>query len=160
MNSFQNNSRQIRGVVLLPLIVLVVAFGAAGTIQQTSIDPLELKLKAQYANIEKTIYSPPSLMDFRLARLPGSAQPPYDVNAYKRRLREWQDDLAQAFAAAANTVKQILDLNPTNRDYWQDRLETLELYSQPISSPNERSVFGASEMEQSARIVESPAAAY
>jgi TonB family protein len=75
-------------------------------------------------------------------------------------LREWQDDLAQAFVAAASTVREIIKLNPPDSAYWQERLETLELYSQPISSPEERNVFSAPEVTQSARLLDTPAAEY
>jgi len=114
---------------------------------QDSIDELKAKLTSQYLKIEQTIRQPPSARQYPVA------------SDYHRHLREWQDELAQAFAAAANTVKQILKLNPDS-DYWRDRLGTLELYAQPVSSPDERSVFGAGEMDQSARIVDAPAAAY
>jgi len=129
---------------------LLMIVGAAGTVYgrpQDSIDDLKAKLNSQYLKIEQTIRQPPSPRQYFVA------------SDYHRHLREWQDDLAQAFAAAANTVKQILKLNPDS-DYWRDRLETLELYAQPVSSPDERSVFGAGEMDQSARIVDAPAAAY
>ena len=115
---------------------------------QASISELKAKLNSQYIKIERTIQEPPSLRQYPVA------------SDYRRHLREWQDDLAQAFAAAASTVKQILKLDPPDSDYWQDRLETLELYAQPVSSPEERKVFGASEMYQSARITNAPAADY
>jgi len=120
---------------------LVTAGGA-----QSSIDQLQAELKTKYAKIEKVISSPPS-----------PAQYPVD---YKRRLREWQDDLAQSFVAAAKTIEEILKLNPPNAVFWRERLETLQLYSQPVSSPDERKVFGSSEVQQSARIMETPAAEY
>jgi TonB family protein len=131
--------------------VLFLALVTAGRIYGTpqgSIDELKVRLNSQYLTIEHTIREPPSSRQYFVAA------------DYKRHLREWQDDLAQAFAAAANTVKQILKLNPPDSDYWQDRLETLELYAQPISSPDQRSVFGASEMDQSARILDAPVAVY
>src|ERR1044072_6211909 len=106
-------------------------------IHQASIDELKVRLNSQYAKIEHTIREPPSLRQYPAC------------SDYKRHLREWQDDLVEAFAPAGEMVKQILKLNPPNRDYWQDRLETLELYSQPVSSPEERRVFGASEMYRS-----------
>ncbi len=92
------------------------------------------------------IYSPPSRAQY--------------TTEHKRKMREWQDDLAQSFLAAAHTIEEILRLNPPNSEYWRERLETLRLYGQPVSSPDERKVFGASEMQKSARIVDSPAAEY
>lgn len=118
---------------------------AAKSESQNSITSLEAKLKTDYQKIEKIIAKPPG----------GSLV----VEVYKRRLREWQDDLAQSFAAAANTISEILKLNPPNRQFWEERLETVQLYSQPVSPPEMRSVFGAGEVQQSAMIREMPAAA-
>jgi TonB family protein len=131
------------------VLFAILAFAVAVLgIQQTSLAGLKVTLNSQYATIESTIRQPPSPRQY-----PVPAE-------YNRHLREWQDDLAQAFAAAANTVQQILKLDPPDREYWQDRLETLQLYAQPISSPDERKVYGASEMNRPARILNSPAAEY
>jgi TonB family protein len=133
--------------------MLMVAL-AAGTsltaraVPQTSIDELKSKLDSQYSTIQKTIAAPPNPRQYPLA------------SDYHRKLREWQDDLAQAFAAAASTVRAIIKLNPPDSDYWHERLETLELYSQPVSSPEERNVFGAGELQQSAHLLQMPAAEY
>ena len=123
-----------------------------------SPNQLEQKLKSQYARIEKIIANPPGLARPAVVLLPG--QSPYDVADYKRRLREWQDDLAQSFVAAAATVTEILRSTPPNPEYWQERLETLRLYSQPVSRPDERAVFGRSEVEKSARMLETPLAEF
>jgi len=128
------------------ILILVMLIGAQCAFAQAALDQLQVKLKSQYATIQKVIYSPPS-----------HAQYPTE---HRRKMREWQDDLAQSFLAAANTIEDILKLNPPNSDYWRERLETLRLYGQPVSSPDERKVFGSSEMQQSARIVGSPAAEY
>jgi len=148
MNVSFSNRKWIKRAARVWALLLIV--GAAGMVYgrpQGSIDELKAKLNSQYLKIEQTIRQPPSPRQYFVA------------SDYHRHLREWQDDLAQAFAAAANTVKQILKITPDS-DYWRDRLETLELYAQPVSSPDERSVFGAGEMDQSARIVDAPAAAY
>jgi len=145
--SFSNRKWIERAASVWALLMIVGAAGMVYGRPQDSIDELKAKLNSQYLKIEQTIRQPPSPRQYFVA------------SDYHRHLREWQDDLAQAFAAAANTVKQILKLNPDS-DYWRDRLETLELYAQPVSSPDERSVFGAGEMDQSARIVDAPAAAY
>lgn len=148
MNVSSSNRKWIKRAA--PVWALLLMVGAAGVVYgrpQDSIDQLKAKLNSQYLKIEQTIRQPPSARQYPVA------------SDYRRHLREWQDELAQAFAAAADTVKQILKLNPDS-DYWKDRLETLELYSQPISSPDERSVFGAGEMDQVARMVDAPAAAY
>jgi TonB family protein len=130
------------------LLGILLTAASAHRNQQPSVESLKVTLNSQYAKIERTIREPPSPRQYPVA------------GEYKRHLREWQDDLAQAFAAAAGTVKQILKLDPPNLDYWQDRLETLELYSQPVSSPEERKVFGASEMYEAARMTDAPAAQY
>jgi len=117
-------------------------------VQQTSLDQLEAKLNSQYATIQKTIFGPPSPRQYPIAA------------DYHQQLREWQDDLAQAFAAAANTIKDILKLNPPNPDYWRERLDTMELYAQPISSSELRTIFSTGEVQQSARLINAPAAEY
>jgi TonB family protein len=114
---------------------------------QNPVGQLEIKLKSQYAAIEKLFAAPPNSRE-----VPRST--------YGRLLREWQDDLAQSFGRAAATVEDILALNPPNREMWQERLETLRLYSQPVSSPQQRTVYGSGEVQQSARILETPLAVY
>jgi len=114
---------------------------------QRSVKELETKLESQYRETQKLFASPPRAAGL----LPA---------AYHRLLREWQDDLAQSFVRAATTVAEILALNPPERDMWQERLETLHLYSQPISSPEQRSVFGSGEVQTSARILGIPFAEY
>ena len=149
MNISLSNRKWISTAVKVCALSLIV--GASGTVYggpQESLDVLMARLNSQYLKIEQTIRQPPSPRQY------------FNADDYHRHLREWQDTLAQMFAASANTVKQILKLNPPAPEYWQDRLETLELYSQPVSSPNQRSVFGAGEMDQAARIVNAPAAEY
>src|SRR6185295_5213450 len=149
MNISPANSRWISGALkACSLSAILGAAVAVYGIAQASLDDLKARLTSQYAAIEHTIREPPSPRQY------------FNASDYSRHLREWQDDLAQAFAAAANTVEQILKLNPPNREYWQERLETLQLYSQPVSRPDQRVVFGASEMDQAAQIVNAPAAEY
>lgn len=132
------------------IFILASLLGGAASAfaQQSSIDQLEAGLKTKYATIEKIIAAPPSRRQYPV---------PAD---YKRRLREWQDDLAQSFAAAAATISEILKLNPPNAEFWQERLETMQLYSQPVSPPETRTVFGSGEVQQSAQIQEMPPADY
>ncbi len=132
----------------LIFLVSLIIFGTSAFAQQTSINELEARLKSQYAKIEKVIAEPPGARIYRS---------PTD---YKRELREWQDDLAQSFAAAAATISEILKLNPPNPEFWQERLETMQLYSQPVSPPETRAVFGSGEVQQSAKIQEMPLADY
>src|SRR5436305_15253533 len=101
MNVSFSHRTWIKGPARVWALLLIV--GAAGTVYgtpQNSIDELKAKLNSQYLKIEQTIRQPPSSRQYFVA------------SDYHRHLREWQDDLAQAFAAAANTVRQILKLNP------------------------------------------------
>lgn len=116
-------------------------------VNQNPLGQLEIKLKSQYAAIEELFAAPPNSRE--VAR-----------STYSRLLREWQDDLAQSFGRAAATVAAILAQNSPNREMWQERLDTLRLYSQPVSSPDQRTVYGSGEVQQSARILESPLAVY
>jgi TonB family protein len=140
-------------LILIPLLVLVALTpGVQATCgdvagNQSSVDQLKIKLKSQYAAIEKLIAAPPNSR-----KLP----PP----TYSRLLREWQDDLAQSFGRAAATLEDIIALNPPNREMWQERRDALRLYSQPVSSPDQRTVYGSGEVQQSARVLEMPLAAY
>src|SRR5436190_21060166 len=115
---------------------------------QDSRTQLEARLKSQYKKIEKVIASPPSGFQYRVE------------SDYKRHLREWQDDLAQSFAAAGTIISDILKLNPPDAPFWQERLETMQLYSEPVSPLETRKVFGSGEVERSANVLEMPAAAY
>jgi TonB family protein len=114
---------------------------------QNSLEPLKAQLKSQYSVIEKVIAAPPR------------RDPAFPAD-YSRHLREWQDDLAQSFGRAATTVAEIIALNPPNREMWQERLDTLRLYSQPVSSPDQRTIYGSGEVQQSARVLETPLAVY
>jgi TonB family protein len=134
---------------VLPILIFnFVALGfstSAGASPQGTLEELQTRLKSQYAEIEKEIASPPSRMDF--------------PDTYRIVLHAWQDRLANRFGEAAATVEEILKLNPASEN-WRERLETLRLYSQPISSPEARTVFGDGEVQKRARIIDSPAAIY
>jgi TonB family protein len=116
-------------------------------VNQNSLEQLEIKLKSQYRATEKLFAAPPDSRGL-------------SPSTWHRLLREWQDDLAQSFAKAATTVTEIIALNPPSREMWQERLDTLRLYSQPVSSPDERTVYGSGEVQKSARILETPLAVY
>jgi len=136
------------------LVMLLAACARASSLscgsslqdQSASLTELEAKLRLQYAAIERQIAAPPDPQVF-----------PTD---WRLRLREWQDELARRFGEAAATVDQIIKLNPPNQDLWQERRETLLLYSQPISSPESRTVFGSGEVEKRARVLAAPPAPY
>jgi TonB family protein len=76
------------------------------------------------------------------------------------RLRRWQKELADSFAQAAVTVDESLKLHPADEATWLELRETLSLYSQPVSPPASRNIFGASEVQKKARVLDAPAAAY
>jgi TonB family protein len=119
----------------------------SGALQKSRTE-LEARLESQYKKIEKVIVSPPSRLQYRAE------------SDYKRHLREWQDDLAQSFAAAGTIISDILKLHPPDAPFWQERLETMQFYSEPVSPPETRKVFGSGEVEKSANILEMTAAAY
>ena len=133
---------------LIAIFLINLAFfglPVSGTFAQVSREQLEEKLKVQYTAIEKEIAEPPAHV------VP---------DAYRLVLRAWQDRLANRFAEAATTIEEILKLNPANLDFWLERLETLRLYSQPISSPDQRTVFGDGEVQKRAKVIDLPAALY
>lgn len=132
------------------LVLVFVSFTFFGALvpassAQTTLKQLEAKLSLQYVEIENEIRSPP-VLDNRAT--------------YRLMLRSGQDRLAYRFSEAASTVEDILKLNPPNSEFWGERLETLRLYSQPISSPDQRTVFGDGEVQKRARVIDSPAAIY
>ena len=135
-----------RGTIFILLIGLA-CFGppAAAATPQTTLEWITL-LKSQYAAIQKEIAAPPARINF--------------PDTYKMVLREWQDRLAGRFAAAATTVEELIKVDSANAEIWRERLETLRLYSQPISSPDQRTVFGDGEVQKKAHIIESPPAVY
>ncbi|HVQ37825.1 MAG TPA: energy transducer TonB [Pyrinomonadaceae bacterium] len=131
---------------LLGLLIVTLTFLAAqAPAALAQIAKLEAKLKSQYTEIEQEIASPPM----------GT-----DPTTYRLVLRAWQDRLANRFADAGTTVEEILKLHPANSEFWRERLETLTLYSQPISSPDQRTIFGDGEVQKRARVVDAPAAIY
>ena len=79
---------------------------------------------------------------------------------FRSALRLWQGKLARLFSEAAVIVEEILKLNPPNADLWRERLETLRLYGQPTSPPGQRTIYGASEVDKKAKLVDAPVAVY
>lgn len=106
---------------------------------------LENKLSQQYGAIQRQFHLPHSTSD---------------LVSRRGALRKWQDELARLFSVAAVTVEEILKLNPPNADLWRERLETLRLYSQPTSSPGQRTIYGAREVDKKAKLVDTPLAVY
>jgi len=118
----------------------------AAAAQQATLSQLEAKLEKQYAAIEDVFAHGPAKMVY----------PPNP----RERVRVWQDNLAQSFAAAGKTIDEIIKLNPPDAEKWRERSDTMWLYSQPSSPPSSRLVFGAGEMQKKARLLDPPAAAY
>lgn len=130
-------------LLLTSAIFLPFATGAQDSRTQAA---LENKLSQQYGVIQRQFRNPPP--------------PAPDFESRRGTLRRWQDELARLFSEAADTVEEILKLNPANADLWRERLETLRLYAQPISSPRQRTIYGASEVNKKAKLVYMPAAVY
>ena len=127
----------LTAVVLLPLV--------AGAQDSKTQATLENKLSQQYGAIQRQFRNLP---------------PPSVAVSRRDALRQWQDELARLFSEAAVTVEEILKLSPPNADLWRERLETLRLYGQPTSSPKQRSIYGASEVDRKAKLVDTPVAVY
>jgi TonB family protein len=111
-----------------------------------TLEQLKAKLEKQYAAIEDLFKNGPAKKVF-----------PPDP---RERLRLWQADLAQAFAQAQATIEEILALHPAEEENWRERRDTMWLYAQPASPPASRSVFGGTEVQKRARLLDPPAAAY
>jgi len=138
-------------VFLLGLVVINLAgsralHGQAVASRQAALEELEAKFQSQFTAIEDLFRYGPAKKVF-----------PPDP---RERLRRWQDELANSFARAGTTVDEILKLHPPDEDHWRELRETLWLYSQPVSPPESRTVFGSSEVQKRARLVDAPAAAY
>lgn len=132
------------------MMALLLLSGIAGFAPRTSTATPQTVLewitllKSQFAAIEKEIAAPPVSRKF----------PDTTV------LRQWQNRLAEDFAKAATTVEELIKVDPANAETWRELLETLRLYSQPISSPDQRTVFGSGEVKKKARVIDSPRAVY
>lgn len=147
MNSAKAISRHQFAVLLISLAGLMLCEGHAAVLgQQPAPEQLEAKFQKQYATIENLFLNGPAKRVF-----------PTDPH---ERLRWWQDDLAQSFAQAAATIDEILKLHPPDEEHWRERRETMLLYSQPISPPESRTVFGPGEVQSKARLLNAPAAVY
>jgi TonB family protein len=114
--------------------------------QHPTLEQLEAKVEQQYASIEDIFYNSPAKLT--------------EPRDFRERLSMWQDKLAASFADAGKTIDEILKLNPPDPEKWRERSDTMWLYSQPVSPPSSRTVYGASEVTKKARLVDPPAAAY
>lgn len=144
MTYHASTARCLITLLLIGLTSFELPISAAAS-PQTTLERITL-LKSQFAAIEKEIAAPPARVNF--------------PDTYRLVLRQWQDRLAGRFAAAAATVEEIIKVDPANAETWGELLETLRLYSQPISSPDQRTIFGNAEVQKRARVIDSPAAVY
>ena len=134
------------GVVVITLAGSTALHGQAAASRQENLEQLEAKFQKQFAAIEDLFLYGPAKKVF-----------PPDP---RERLHRWQDELAESFARAGATVDEILKLHPPDEAHWRELSETLWLYSQPVSPPESRAVFGLSEVQKRARMLNAPAAAY
>jgi TonB family protein len=138
-------------VFLLALVVISLSgsrtvHGQATVSPQENLEQLKVKFQKQYMDIETLFLYGPAKKVF-----------PPDP---RERLRRWQVELADSFARAGATVDEILKLHPPDEDHWRELRETMWLYSQPVSPPESRSVFGSGEVQKRARLLDAPAAVY
>jgi TonB family protein len=144
----------MRKAVSLSLLALLlsilsgsrIASGQATAPQQPDLASLKTKFQKEYQAIE-----------YLFANGPAKKVYPPDP---RRRLVVWQDELAASFAVAGATADEILKLNPPDEANWIELRETLWLYAQPNTPPEKRSIFGATEVQKRARLLDAPAAAY
>lgn len=129
---------------------------AAG--QQPAPAELQKKFHKQYAAIQKKFADGPEKGGYQVSRdEEGLRKMERDR---RERAGKWQDELAARFAAAAATAEEIVKLNPADVAKWKEHRDTLLLYSQPISAPDTRTVFGRREVQQPARLFKQPLAEY
>jgi len=131
--------------VLLLTAVMVLPSVTRAQNSQTEA-ALEKKLSQHYGAIQRQFRELPP--------------PTLDAVTSRHNLRLWQDGLARLFSEAAVIVEEILQLNPPNAHLWRERLETLRLYGQPTSPPGQRTIYGASEVDKKAKLVDTPVAVY
>jgi TonB family protein len=140
--------------VSLSLIVLfsIGLFGSLTAGAQTAA-PQPADLQTLQARFQKQFQA----IEYLFANGPAKRVYPPD---FKRRLAIWQDELANSFAAAGATADEILKLNPPDQANWLELHDTLLLYAQPNTPPEKRNVFGATEVQKRARLLDAPAADY
>jgi TonB family protein len=146
MGNAKATSVFLLGLIVISLAGSRVLHAQAAASRQANLEQLEAKFQKQFATIEDLFRYGPAKKVF-----------PPDP---RERLRRWQDELAESFARAGATVDEILKLHPPDEDHWRELRETMWLYSQPVSSPESRTVFGSSEVQKQARLLDTPAAAY
>jgi len=132
--------KSIARMLVVPLMAVVVAA------QQPQLAQLEKQFQKQYASIQSKFADGP--------------EPALSPAERHEMVGKWQDELAARFARAAATAGEIMKLQPPNLEMWREQRDTLLLYSQPISPPETRTVFGDTEVQKKARIFKQPLAVY
>lgn len=132
----------------LHITVVVAILAASGSLaaQEASLEQLEARYQRQHEAILDVFANGPAKRVF-----------PTD---FRQRLRQWKEELANSFSEAGSTIDEILKLNPPQADMWRERRETLTIYSKPVSPPGSRTVFGKTEVDKRARMLDTPAAIY
>ena len=148
-----SSARNTKALSLALLTLLSICFAGSVTMRGQSVATapgnlaqLEAKFQKQYADIAHLFAN-------------GPAKQVYPINP-RERIARWQDELAESFAQAGATIDEILKLHPSDENRWREMRETMSLYSQPISPPESRTVFGTREVQKVARLVDAPAAVY
>jgi TonB family protein len=144
-------SSTLKAKTILVVVLLLTAFSFAGSRITNAQAPDRLKqLQEQFQKDYQAI-------EYLFAH--GPAKKVYPLTP-RERLTRWQKELADSFAQAGATVDEILKLNPPDEANWRELKETMWLYSQPVSPPANRTVFGSSEVQKKARLLDPPAATY
>ena len=148
-----SNIRSISLVAAFQLLVIFSLFVAPNILsrqaegtQQSTLENLQAKFQQQYEAIQEIFAHGPAKKVY----------PP----RFQDRLRLWQAELSQSFARAGATTDEILKLHPTDEARWLELRETMWLYGQPNSRPENRTTFGTGEVQKRARLNDTPAAAY
>jgi TonB family protein len=136
----------LRAGYILTTIAILLTLGATASAEDPTLDQLKAKVEKQYEKIYDLFKHGPGTLIY----------PPNP----RERLKRWQGDLDDAFAAAEVTISQILKFHPPDEEHWLERRETMRLYSTPVSPPDTRDVFGKTELEKVARLIDAPAAEY
>jgi TonB family protein len=142
-----------KAVSLSLLVLLSIGLFGPRTATGQATAPQPSDFKALQAKFQKEFQA----IEYLFANGPAKKVYPPD---FRRRLAIWQDELATSFAVAGATVDEILKLNPPDQANWLELHDTLLLYAQPNTRPEKRNVFGATEVQKRARLLDAPAAAY
>ena len=145
MNESVRHSRFLKALLTIGILTIMLG-GQSVPAQQSTLEQLEKKLQQQYQDI----------LD-QFANGPAKQVYPLDL---RTRLRLWQGELGMRFERAGSTIDEILKLNPPNQEHWIERRDTMTLYSGPVGPPQGRTVFGATEVKQRAKLIDAPPAIY